>query len=478
MEAMAISRQSARRSIRQELQFVALGDERLDRRAVSIGEKLASRPGESLPRLCVSDSELEATYRFLNNDRFSWEDVLAPHVAATAARCAAAGRVRILHDTSDAVFSGDREGLGVVMQKTKGFFFHPALAVTRTDRPVPLGVLGTEAWARPEKLKVALDEQKARARQTPREMKESSRWERAAAHAQQQLPSDVEAVHVMDQEADDFALYAQMLDRELRFVIRGSDQRLLSRNHGPHVGDALEDAGHQMLYEVALSERKPSGGKEARAHPARERRVAQLHIRALPAVVMERPQHAQVDVESVTLNVVQVFEPNPPAGENPISWTLYTTEPVDTLDEQVEVVSDYCNRWLIEEFFKALKTGCGFEKRQLTSLDALLKLLALFLPVAWRLLAIRSTGRDGALVPAHAIFSDGQLKLLRLVLKDKGITASAYPLKTGRDVMLGIAKLGGHLKRNGDPGWITLGRGWEDFLFAERVAHLVRRGEM
>jgi hypothetical protein len=36
-----------------------------------------------------------------------------------------------------------------------------------------------------------------------------------------------------------------------------------------------------------------------------------------------------------------------------------------------------------------------------------------------------------------------------------------------RDAMLAIAKLGGHLKRNGDPGWITLGRGYERLLILE-----------
>jgi hypothetical protein len=40
---------------------------------------------------------------------------------------------------------------------------------------------------------------------------------------------------------------------------------------------------------------------------------------------------------------------------------------------------------------------------------------------------------------------------------------------TIRDAMLGIARLGGHLPRNGDPGWIVLGRGFEDFLSAVRT---------
>jgi hypothetical protein len=50
-------------------------------------------------------------------------------------------------------------------------------------------------------------------------------------------------------------------------------------------------------------------------------------------------------------------------------------------------------RWTIEEFFEALKTGCQFEKRQLESFHALTNALALFLPIAARLLALRSAAR-------------------------------------------------------------------------------------
>ncbi|MCR4318045.1 MAG: hypothetical protein NUW37_17000 [Planctomycetes bacterium] len=40
-----------------------------------------------------------------------------------------------------------------------------------------------------------------------------------------------------------------------------------------------------------------------------------------------------------------------------------------------------------------------------------------------------------------------------------------------------IAGLGGHLKRNGDPGWLTLGRGVEKFLDMWAGWLLGNRGE-
>jgi len=55
------------------------------------------------------------------------------------------------------------------------------------------------------------------------------------------------------------------------------------------------------------------------------------------------------------------------------------------------------------------------------------------------------------------------------------IARSPMPAKpNARDVMYAIAGLGGHLPRNGDPGWITLGRGLERLLEAVRVLKLAR----
>jgi hypothetical protein len=56
------------------------------------------------------------------------------------------------------------------------------------------------------------------------------------------------------------------------------------------------------------------------------------------------------------------------------------------------VVDAYRARWVVEEFFKALKTGCQIEKRQMETYEALRIALALFLPIAVRLLALRLIG--------------------------------------------------------------------------------------
>ena len=64
--------------------------------------------------------------------------------------------------------------------------------------------------------------------------------------------------------------------------------------------------------------------------------------------------------------------------------------------------------------------------------------------------------------PATAALTSQQLEVLRAVAR------TPLPKRaTARDAMLAIAALGGHLKSNGDPGWLVLGRGMHDLLLLE-----------
>ena len=165
---------------------------------------------------------------------------------------------------------------------------------------------------------------------------------------------------------------------------------------------------------------------------------------------------------SVPVNVVHVCEQNAPKNQEPVEWVLYTSLPVSTADEVGAVIDAYRRRWLIEEYFKALKTGCAFEKRQLETKHALLNALALFVPIAWRLLTLRHLSRQEPDVPASKLLNPRQLTILRA--RDK-VTLSRVP--TMREAMLAVAAEGGHIKNNGDPGWQVLGRGYEKLLHME-----------
>ena len=171
--------------------------------------------------------------------------------------------------------------------------------------------------------------------------------------------------------------------------------------------------------------------------------------------------------ETVRLNVVRVHTKSAGQGVDPVEWRLVTSEPIDTAEDVAAIVDGYRARWLIEEYFRALKQGCAYERRQLESKHALLNALAVFTPIAWQLLALRQLSRDRAQLPADAILSP-----LKLTLLQRHPDVRLRPNATIRDAMLAVAALGGHIKNNGEPGWQVLGRGYEDLLLLERGAAL------
>ncbi len=158
------------------------------------------------------------------------------------------------------------------------------------------------------------------------------------------------------------------------------------------------------------------------------------------------------------VNVVTVMERDCPKGDEPIAWYLVTNEPIATAAQIAAVVDAYRARWVVEEFFKALKTGCQFEKRQLENYGSLRIALALFLPIAVRLLALRDAARAQPDALCVAL-SARQLRLLRACGKRP---ISAAP--SNHEVHMALAALGGHLRSNGLPGWIVLGRAYDKLL--------------
>jgi Transposase DNA-binding/Transposase DDE domain len=449
-----------------------LGDRRLVARAVTIAERVASAPDASFPEQMRTEAEQEGLYRFFANSRVDPSGLLAGHVVQTHGRCKERRSIRVVYDTSDFRYEGEREGLGILNREARGFYAHFALAVAANELREPLGVLDIRPYIREEE-KIRAGRKKTRGQRstellsTPRTHKSSSRWEKTAIDVAALLPADVEAVHVMDQEADDYELFAQLLTAKINFVVRIDPERRTASGRTPAC-DVLEENRARVLRTVALSERKRGRGK---CHPKRHERDADLRVR-WGQITLPRTQNAETDVRELTLSAVHVFESNPPSDEPPVNWMLVTSQPVTSFDEAVQVVDHYRARWLIEEYFKALKTGCNVEKRQLTTYEGLVRAVALFAPIAWRLLLLRYMSRAEPKRPATSAFDAEQLRLLAALLALRKRDLPANP--TIHDAMLGIAALGGHIRNNGDPGWQVLGRGFERFLEAEVGWRLAR----
>jgi len=119
----------------------------------------------------------------------------------------------------------------------------------------------------------------------------------------------------------------------------------------------------------------------------------------------------------LALNVIHVIERRPPPGQAPVEWFLLTNLPVHDDESILFAVDCYRARWTIEEYFKALKTGCQYEKRQLERAHSLLNALAILAPVAWRLLLLRHLARAEPTAAASTALTPKQLEVLRAVSK-------------------------------------------------------------
>ena len=454
----------AQAALADEFAEADLGDARRARRLMAIARKLAAAPDASFPSALETGADLEGFYRFTRNDAVTPEAILAPHVAATARRVSEHSEVLAVHDTTECRYGGSRAGLGRLTTSGHGFLAHYTLAVTSDERRDPLGTLALETWTRHGVTPTAL---RRGNKITPDEAitrpNEQDRWLRGVDAAEAAVDGPTRLIHVMYSEADDYDLMSKLVEGGQRWVIRLCHDRVLATPEG--FAKAKEFVARRKVKctrAVQLSRRKRRpGGSQRRRQIPRDQRLATLAIRA-SAVIFRRPMHyrASTDLsDTLPVNIVAVREIEPPVDEQRVEWLLMTTEPIDTEDAILKVIDWYRARWRIEEFFRALKTGCALEKRQLESRETLLNALALFTAIAWALLRLRTAARADEDISAHVVLDDEQLTVLR--------KASEVPLPrrlSARDAMSAVARLGGHLRSNGDPGWVVLGRGYEKLV--------------
>lgn len=448
-------RASSLRALSSEVADADLGDGRLTKRLGGLVDALASRPGESFPK-ALDDAELEGAYRFFGNAKVTPEAILAPHFRQTSRRASAFRDVLVVHDTTQFEFGGEakREGLGRLIRPGQGFFGHFALATSADGDREPLGLLNLETLFR-------LDKVSKKPRPQRPNRGESARWRRSIEAVEARLPESIHAIHVMDREADSYAILSTLDGTGHSYVIRSFQDRVLADDE-THLRTAAKAAKRSFVREVPLSRRPVIDGPKGQRHPARRERVATLSV-AAKAIEIPRTSDAKGTPSStLKLNVVYVVERKPPPREPAVEWFLLTNLPIGTPDEVAFAVDCYRGRWTIEEYFKALKTGCQYEKRQLESAHSLLNALAVLSTVAWRLLLLRHLARHAPDRPATDALTPAQVEVLHAVAK------RPIPKRpTVQEAMLAVAGLGGHLPRNGDPGWLVLGRGMHDLLLLE-----------
>src|SRR5262245_1630353 len=450
----------------EEVGAADFGDGRLDERLVGLLSALGSRPNLSIPAACGGRAEMEAAYRFFDNDKVTFDKVLGPHIGRTIRRLADQQVALLVQDTTEVDLTRPEQevaGVGTLDGSRRGFLLHLLHAVT--SQGVPLGTLGAEVVNRTDGVTGASTKKRSERAATPIEEKESFRWLtglRRAREVAEQLPR-VSCVCVADSEADIYELFAEPRGESgLHWLIRACQDRAVA-DAPKHLQDQVRAT--PVLYEVALQVRARQAkiARDERVRrQSRSARQTTATVRAA-ALTLRPPWRADRQLPPVTVNMVLVSEVDPPAGEVPIEWLLLTTLPIETVEQVRTIVAYYGVRWEVEVLFRTLKSGCRIERRRFEHVERVLPCLGLYLIVAGRTLFVCRRGQDEPESNCEMIFEPSEWKAVWATVKRKRPPKRPPSLQ---EMLHLIAGLGGYVERpNSEPGtqtlWIGLQRTYD-----------------
>ncbi|WP_245493475.1 MULTISPECIES: IS4 family transposase [unclassified Mesorhizobium] len=149
------------------------------------------------------------------------------------------------------------------------------------------------------------------------------------------------------------------------------------------------------------------------------------------------------------LTVLYAQEREEPKHRPRIDWKLITNLPVHSHDDAIEKLDWYAMRWKIETFHKILKSGCKAQEARLRTAERLVKLIAVFCILAWRVFWMTMINRSQPHAKPDLAITDVEMKLLDHLLPDKDPTASHAG--TLSSYLVKIAQLSGYLARASDP---------------------------
>lgn len=425
-----------------------LGNQARTRRLVKVADALVRHPGGTLPDKVKDPAELQALYRLMQRPEVTHASVLASHQAETFRRIEQhQGPLLAISDATELDYSGltSINNLGQIGNGSRrGYVCHNVLIVDPDGRQtLGLGnqILHTRAKTPPGETKDQGRRRKSR---------ESRLWPKAT----KPLPGDPKLIVVCDRGGDTFEQLEHEAKSGRRFVIRSrADRRVMTGHDG--------NGEKQKLYATARRAKAAGSytvevGATAK-QPARKATVqfSFMAVRLMPPK-HPRGKHSQ---EPLPVWIVRVWESNPPPGAEPLEWFLLTNEAVERAETARQVITWYECRWVVEEYHKAQKTGCGIETMQFSYKSRLEPMIALQSIVALTLLNLRDASRrpDAETTPAKQVVAQEYVNVLSAWRHGE-----ARPDWTVHEFFLALARLGGHQNRRNDkrPGWLVLWRGW------------------
>jgi len=450
---------SCRSWIDEELAGCQFADARLDRRFRTLVARLSEGIGESIPMACQDWAATKAAYRFFSNERVSERQILEGHFQATRERFqATAGTALVLHDTTEFSFQREKtQPIGMTgltcsggekkgrprMHTVCGILMHDSLVVTLEG--LPLGLAAVKFWTRKKFKGCNALKKRINPTRVPIEEKESMRWIENLRKSTDLLSEPQRCVHIGDRESDIYELFCAAQDIETHFLVRTCVDRLAG-DGGHTIQDQMSKAPVEGEHSIEV--------RDSKGNPS----TAVLEIRYQRLRILP-PIGKQKRYPPVMLTVIHAQERGTPKGRDKIDWKLITDLPVTSLSEAVQKLQWYALRWKIETFHKILKSGCRAEDSRLRTADRLLRLVAVFCILSWRIFWMTMMNRSASSAPAVIAFTATECRLLDHLVPDRG--GDGVRNKPLSSYINKVARLGGYLARASDPppGNIVMWRG-------------------
>jgi hypothetical protein len=443
----------------EEFQSSNFGDKRLSTRLCLIAKGFYNNVGASIPQNSTNWTGAKGTYRFFDNNKVMSEKILEPHTTSTLKRIGDNKIILAIQDTTLLDYSThvSTSGIGAIGDgHGRGLYLHPTIATSCTG--IPLGILNLQIWSHDEeyyKKRKGISRKKV-----PLEDRDSYKWiksYKSLVEHQKTIENKVHFVSICDREGDIYELFhehfkmSQTMEFPPDVLVRAKNNRKLSTK-SQCLWDFMEQIEIHAEYEIIVPRKK--GQKERRTNL--EVKFSEVEIKS----PLGRPL-SDGKLPDLKLYAIYCNESDKTLikAEDSISWMLLTTMPIYNFEDAQEKINWYVNRWLIERFFKCLKSGCKTESRQLKDIHRLKSVIILDCIIAWRVLFLILIGRENLELKADILFKKEEWEVLHIRIQDRDSPPNEIPhLKT---VLIQIAKLGGFLARKGDgfPGEATLTRG-------------------
>lgn len=443
----------------QQFSECELGDKRRTQRAVKVAAQFAADPSASTTRQTESWADCKAVYRLMNEEDVTFRALAEPHWRQTRARTS--GHYLLLGDTTTLDFGSHRnvQGLGPVGDGGgRGFLLHSSLMVSAEGEEI-FGLAGQTIYHRKPKPKGETFRQRLNRERESKIWGEVIEWVGPA-------PEGVTFTHVFDRGADNFEVYCRLVLSRNDWVVRAAQ---LKRRVGTPTGTQRLDHYLRSLdargnYELSVP-----------ANHDQPARTAKVEVR-FAQVLVPAPRDCgkfvrDCGIVTIVMWVVEVREVDPPQAVTPLRWVLLTSHAVESFADAWRVIEYYEKRPLIEEFHKAIKTGCRLEARQYQTSHALEATAGMLSVLAIRLVQLKSVARVDPERPAEDVVPKRWINMARCMQRGKHRNIS-----TVREFYHAVARLGGWLgrKHDGQPGWITLWHGFDKLILLLRGADASR----